>query len=192
MPATGEGDDGASMAPGGDGAPTGGTGSTPEPGSSFDAAGDEDAGVEPSGDVGGPQGAALFQGVWAVEQPSHALYEATVYELREDGELLEHDTVIWGPPIADFVTGTVRHDASAVECRFAARWRAVSPREVSMEGQCDDGASREIRLRFPAGDPATGLVPDRVLVDGEEGWAHPGFMWSFRKCAGREGCVQAS
>src|SRR5690242_485035 len=43
---------------------------------------EEDGGVDEDG--GGPDtgpGAALFEGLWVVDQPTHALYEATQYEL---------------------------------------------------------------------------------------------------------------
>ncbi|MDH5673098.1 MAG: hypothetical protein OEZ06_13165 [Myxococcales bacterium] len=153
---------------------------SPPPANSDDDAGVDDEAVAP--------GLALFEGVWAVEQPFHGSYEATVYEFVADGSLLEHETVTSGDLSLDFVTGTVADATGSISCRFGSRWRADVPRTALIEGVCSDGLEREISLDFPFGLEAFGLIPV-ISVAGDTGWVHPGWPWSFRKCGQRAGCV---
>ncbi|MDD9936243.1 MAG: hypothetical protein OXT09_21705 [Myxococcales bacterium] len=144
---------------------------------------DTDAGAEATG-----PGDALFQGIWAVEQPSHALYEATVYELLPNGNLVEHETVTLSDLGDDFVTGTVTEGPGGVECRFGDTWLTERPRRLVITAICSDDQDRDIALDFPDGDETIGVVPT-VSVDGNTTWEHGGFPWSFRKCPSRTGCV---
>lgn len=145
---------------------------------------DDDAGIDEPG-----PGHALFQGVWAVEQPFHALYEATVYELTPDGRLIEHETVTLGTQEKGFVTGTVASNADGTRCTFGGGWHSEGSLRLVIDGVCADDVPRDIALDFPDTDPALGLVP-QVSVDGDPDWDHDGFGWSWRKCAMVEGCVQ--
>jgi hypothetical protein len=173
---------------GGSGTPTSGgaAGSTVPPNMEQPDAGDfgnrDAASSEPDADAGAPrEDNPLFLGLWVVEQPSHALYEATLYELLPSGELVEHDTYLLGAaPYQGYVTGTVANADSSVRCDFHSRWTSAGARQLELGSECTDAQSRAVQLSFPDGDPATGLVPTVDSVGGESGWAHRYFRWTWR------------
>jgi len=139
-----------------------------------DAGAEEDGGTEDTG-----PGSELFEGLWVVDQPSHALYEATQYELAPGGVLREGDTL--GGPTEDYATGTV--GMGDLSCRFARHWRTLEARVLELDSDCSDGTPRTVVLAFPDGDESTGLRPTVKTVAGEAGWDHLGFDWAWRKCA---------
>lgn len=137
-----------------------------------------------------------FIGLWIVEQNSHALYEATLYDLQADGTLLE------GPSVpadcteglsAHCVTGSVARCtpangdcADAPSCVFGDEWHSLGSASLVIAGECSDGLPRDIRLALDPSaegnttfDGAGGTV---VSVGGESGWVHDNWDWSFRKC----------
>jgi len=165
---------------------TGGAGAAPPPPAATDGSSDADAdaGAE-AGDTTDP----FFVGLWVVDQPAHALYEASLYELVEGGTLSELDTFVSGtPPYMGFTTGSVAQPTSGVRCNFRGGWRSTGTRVLEVDAQCTDGKARSVELALPDGDPTTALVPTIQAVDGEQGWAHPGPMWSFHRCASRTHC----
>ena len=192
----GHGGAGAHPTPGG----AAGSGPTvPAPGMSASDAGSgqaaDAAAPDPGGDGGEPRADnPLFVGWWVVEQPTHALYEATLYELLPEGELVEHDTyLLGGEPYEGYVTGTVANADSSVRCDFRGPWTSDGARGLQLGSECTDGQERTVQLAFPEGDATTGLIPTVESVGGEDGgedgWAHRDFDWSWRKCANRDDCV---
>jgi hypothetical protein len=138
---------------------------------------DLDGGSAPVEDTG------MFAGFWVVDQPSHALYEATLYELVADGTVNVGPTELLGAePWPDFVTGTVANAAGSARCDLAGPWRSSAPRVLQLESTCTDGTPRTVTLTFPNLDPAVGIMPASIEVDGQSGWTHPGFPWAWRKC----------
>lgn len=128
----------------------------------------------------------FFGGGWLIEQPLHALYEASYYRFEGDGNI---ELVASTPPdctghLERFCeTGHVSPPNGTLLCRFGGgRWSEVSERVVAIEAVCDDGVAREVVLDFAEVDPATWGTPRIVAVDGEEGWAHASWDWTFRRC----------
>jgi hypothetical protein len=172
---------GRTTVPGGSG--TGGAGtSVPPPSMGTGGApgedADVDAGSEPVEDAG------MFTGFWVVDQPSHALYEATLYELRVDGTVNvgPTDTSSGAEPWPGFVTGTVQHPTTNVRCDLRGPWDSPALRTLQLESTCADGTPRTVVLTFPDLDPAVGVMPSGIEVEGASGWTHPGFPWAWRKC----------
>jgi len=131
---------------------------------------------------------ARFVGLWLVEQPFHALYEATFYELGADGAVREgpSDPAGCAAHLGEHcVTGSVADAATGTSCVFGERWRSLDPATLVVRGACDDGRARDIVLAFdpdPSGNAeSAGVV--LASVGGETTWAHDNWEWSFRKCA---------
>jgi hypothetical protein len=116
-----------------------------------------------------------------VDQPGHALYEATFYLFKADTTIEIQRSV--GAPTATFEVGTIQHTVTRTACTFGGgSWSAVDAQTLVINAPCDDGKSRNIELRF-RGSPLLGK-PESMLVDGKGGWAHPGFDWAFTRCGG--------
>ena len=146
--------------------------------------GEEDGGVA-AGDTRNP----LFVGLWVIEQSAPPEYQATLYELQQGGDLLEHDTFdLNPPPYEGYVTGTVAAAGTGLRCAFGARWQSEDARRLRVDSRCSDGIDRSVMLAFPEGDEMTGLVPAIESVAGEPGWMHEDRAWIFRKCKSRELC----
>ena len=144
---------------------------------------DADAGT----DLG--PGDALFQGLWVIDQPSHALYEATLYELQADGFIATLDTMTLSIPAdPNYVTGTVENADRSIRCTFGGRWRTLELRVLELDASCSDGNARAVQLSFPELDFATGVMPATLSVGGQMGWDHRDWPWSFRKCNSRDDC----
>ncbi len=145
-----------------------------------------DAGVR---DAGAPVGD--FAGWWLVDQPTHALYEATLYPFGADGVIADPLMLDKGSFGADFVTGVVARGGTA--CRFGAAWSAPEATLLVIDGVCDDGVDRPIALRFPEAPGPVADVWDVAVeaVGGEAGWAHAGPDWRFLRCGSLGACVEA-
>lgn len=128
----------------------------------------------------------FFEGGWLIEQPLHALYEASFYRFERDGrvELLASTPPDCTGHLERYCeTGHVSPPSGTLLCRFGGgRWSEVSERVVAIEAVCDDGVSRVVVLDFEELDPATWGTPRIVSVDGEEGWVHASWDWTFRRC----------
>jgi hypothetical protein len=136
-----------------------------------------------------PQGNGRFVGLWLVDQPTHALYELTFYELRADGVLR---TGRADPPGCTghlrkhCVTGSVASADMARSCVFSDRWSAPDERTLVIRGRCSDGKDRDIALDFtspPARDGTSGADVEVKTVGGETGWVHDNWPWRFLRCA---------
>jgi hypothetical protein len=130
-----------------------------------------------------------FVGEWMVDQPAHALYEASWYRFGEDGLLELTDSCTAGGP-ADYQTGIVQNDALTVSCLFGAAWASAGDSTLVIDGECNDGRGREIVLGFrgDASGNAAGLTQVDVLsVGGETDWAHHFPEWRWMKCL--EACL---
>lgn len=145
-----------------------------------DVGGDVEVEVEEVGEPG------FFEGGWLIEQPLHALYEASYYRFERDGRVV---LVASSPPdctghLERFCeTGHVSPKDGTLLCRFGGgRWSEVSERVVSIDAVCDDGVSRAVELDFGEVDPAVWGTPAIVEVDGEPGWRHASWDWTFRRC----------
>lgn len=130
---------------------------------------------------------ARFVGLWAVEQPSHALYEVTYYDLGSDGSL--HDVLsdpadCTGHLSEHCVTGSVA--SGETSCVFGNEWFSRGSSTLVVAGDCSDDVAREIVIEMAA-DPSSntswaGAGGALVSVGGAGGWAHDNWDWSFRKC----------
>jgi hypothetical protein len=122
-----------------------------------------------------------FVGEWMIDQPFHALYEASWYRFHDSGEL-EHlrDCSFGGPVPTGFVS-----DGGSLTCEFGARWSASELTTLVIAGACSDGRERDIVLGFPSDTTgnATGQTAiDVISVGGETGWGHFTFDWMWTKC----------
>jgi hypothetical protein len=128
-----------------------------------------------------------FVGLWRVDQPTHALYEATLYDFQPDGELIVVKTFTLGGYEDDYVTGTVaRLD---VVCRFGSRWHSLSDQHLIIQGDCLDGVRREIELSLSPVLGTETFDAEIVSVAGESGWTHQDWAWSWARCSSREICL---
>jgi hypothetical protein len=138
---------------------------------------------------------ARFVGVWLVEQPTHALYEATQYRFEPDGALV----AVASTPgeckahlARHCVTGSVANCVSpdrcegTVSCVFGDTWSSDGAATLVITGKCSDGQARPIRIAFRADatSNATGGADAKLVsVGGEPNWSHDNWPWVFRKCA---------
>ena len=133
-----------------------------------------------------------FVGLWIVEQPFHALYEATWYDFRADGTLITgHTTPESCTPHLErhCVTGSVGNCKTQTctpetTCVFGEAWHSLDDATLVIDGECSDGVAREIVLGFTTDAAANtgGAQVDVVEVGGEPTWIHDNWEWSFRKC----------
>lgn len=125
-------------------------------------------------------GPSVFAGRWLVDQPTHALYEATIYDLRDDHWTEEVCTETFGGPVP---TGVVERTADGLRCHFDGPWQSRHEGELAIDAYCDDSASRTVVLTVSWG---TDGAPSEVVVekvDGERGWVHPWPEWRWLPCA---------
>jgi len=140
------------------------------------------------GEVGGEGHRALerherFVGLWLVAQPTHATYEATYYDFREDGLLYAHRSIDLGGHLQKHgVTGSVAQESSGISCVFGQRWYSLDPQTLVIAGDCSDARRREITLGFPSSEDDLGLVVEIIAVGGENDWIHDNWDWMFKKC----------
>lgn len=141
---------------------------------------------------------ARFVGLWAVEQPSHALYEVTYYDLRADGAIAigpSDPADCQGHLGQHCVTGSVAACVPTPEqgrcqaeltCVFGATWWSRGSDTLVIAGDCSDAAPREIVLRFAAdatgNSSAGGGGATLLTVGGDANWSHDNWDWVFRKC----------
>lgn len=141
---------------------------------------------------------ARFVGLWAVEQPSHALYEVTYYDLRADGAVVVGPSE---PPDCSghldrhCVTGSVARCLpqepggrciAEPSCTFGDTWWSLGASTLVIVGDCSDGTPREIVIELAADASGNagwgGAGGTLVTVGGETGWSHDNWEWLFRKC----------
>ncbi len=134
-----------------------------------------------------------FVGLWLVDQPMHALYEATLYDLKSNGRI----QVVESFP-KDWSTGTVglppspecnSPDCARITCRFGDHWHSQSPELLVIAATCSDAKDRDIVMHVDFIGPYAAV--DIVSVGGEPGWDHLDWSWMWRKCASREDCTLA-
>lgn len=161
-----------------------------------------------SGGGGGPSPAdvdapvaehhARFVGLWALEQPEHALYEVTYYALAADGAVTigpSEPADCSGHLARHCVTGSVARCtpeapgetcAGAPTCVIGDRWHSAGDHVVVFAGVCSDGVARDLAIELAADashDTAWGGAGGTLLtVGGEPGWSHDNWTWAFRKC----------
>ncbi len=152
-----------------------------------------------------------WAGLWLIDQPSHALYEATIYDFRPDGTLVEVRSEFLGggidePPEVGFVARCEKREIETREscepdgtceqreyeycaewgptCFFGERWSALSADEIYIQGECSDDQSRMLEFEF-SGER---YAPAVIRVEGEE-WEHNSFEWRWSRCDDEESCL---
>jgi hypothetical protein len=161
----------------------------------FETSEQSDVGIEDTSRRTDPQ----FAGLWRIDQPTHATYEAALYNFRADGTVILVDTLSVGGKPAE--VGTLSNcrkpgesDAQCrcndqndemVSCRIADSWWSAGPQTIAMLGTCTDGQSRTMRINYDT-DQTSGV--EVVDVDGETHWCHAGFQWRWEPCA-TEACL---
>ena len=126
---------------------------------------------------------------WYVDQPMHALYEATIYRFHPDGRL---DAVDAWPD--GYRTGHVGTLDLSIACEFSGPWESDGDTTLTVGMRCSDGRDRELLLQFPDGFDAcaggTGCFPLVRSVDGDsENWTRHGFEWMWTRCADEADCL---
>ena len=155
--------------------------------------------------------AARFVGLWAVEQPNHALYEVTYYRLADTGAVTigPSDPPDCGTHLERHcVTGSVARCTPAPPqdsclgtptCVFGDRWSSQGDRTLVIAGVCSDQVARDVVIQLPADASHAaqwgGAGATVLTVGGEPGWAHDNWSWAFRKCppgTSAQTCIPAS
>lgn len=129
-------------------------------------------------------------GRWVIDQPAHALYEATEYFFEDDGSIRHGISVVLGSS-AEYRTGVVAPDiegctSQCVEsdgdycclpytCDFGDNWMQLSD-NVLIDVDCTDGVSRAFSFSINELNQPTNLII------GDAPAFHPGFMWRWNKC----------
>ncbi len=127
-------------------------------------------------------------GFWYIDQPMHALYEATIYRFHPDGRLEAVDAWPDG-----YRTGSVGTRDLSIGCEFAGPWQSEGNTILTVGLRCSDGQDREALLRFPEGFDACqgepGCFPLVDSVDGDtENWTRHGFEWMWTRCVDETDC----
>lgn len=166
--------------------PTSDVNDTAEVGEVSEVADTAEVAVDATVDIGEVAEPGFFEGGWLIEQPLHALYEASYYRFERDGrvELVASTPADCTGHLERFCeTGHVSPPNGNLLCRFGGgRWSELSERVLAIDSVCEDGVSRVVVLDFTELDPATWGTPRIVEVDGEEGWVHASWDWTFRRC----------
>lgn len=121
-------------------------------------------------------------GYWYIDQPMHALYEATVYRFRDDG------TVEAGAAFPeDYRTGTVGTKDQSIMCEFSGTWSSDGGQWLAIGLSCSDGHAREALLYFESGISSCtgehGCFPLVHSVDGDtENWTRNWPEWMWVRC----------
>jgi hypothetical protein len=80
--------------------------------------------------------------------------------------------------------------SGGIRCRFGDRYARETPSRIRIDGECSDERSRAIVLQVRAIDRENDRFSAEIVdVGGESGWTHPGFAWSFHRCASRATCL---
>jgi hypothetical protein len=126
------------------------------------------------GDGGVTPAESRFVGRWLVDQPTHALYEATVYDLAPDGRVIEECSFSMGGPVP---TGQVQR-SDGLTCAFVGPWSSRHDGELAIEAFCDDSVRRTVVLDVTWGEVAPERVEVKKVGGEEEGWRHfPPWRW---------------
>jgi hypothetical protein len=141
---------------------------------------------------------ARFIGLWAVEQPHHALYEVTYYRLRRDGSmraLASEPSNCTGHLRRHCVTGSVARCVHGPEmdpctsdttCVFGDEWHSRGSSTLVIAGACSDQVARDIVIEVAADASSNasfgGAGGTLVSVGDATDWSHDNFEWAFRKC----------
>lgn len=131
-----------------------------------------------------------FAGEWMVDQPFHALYEASWYFFHDGGQVEHLRDCSFGGEVP---TGVVSDASDSLRCQFGDRWSAPDADTLVIDGACSDGRPREIVLGFPADTTANAVgqsAIEVISVGGDHGWAHSQWEWAWQKCADT-GCTPA-
>ena len=126
-----------------------------------------------------------FIGTWLVhETEPHALYSASMFRFEADGELRQ----VWDAGFYEGTHGYVQSPDASVICAFGSKWRSRDAQVLTIDGVCDDGMSREIKLGFPPNTSQNSAAVSIVImsVAGEAQWLPPRWGWAFKKCESRE------
>jgi hypothetical protein len=128
-------------------------------------------------------------GYWYIDQPMHALYEATVYRFRSDGQ------VTAGAAFPeDYRTGTVGTKDLSVSCEFDGAWSSDGGQWLEIGLSCSDGHAREALLYFETGIASCtgdhGCYPLVHSVDGDTGnWTRNWPEWMWVRCIDEADCL---
>ncbi len=124
-----------------------------------------------------------FVGTWLVDQPAHALYEATLYRFNQDGSAQMLETCSFGEA-EGYVTGSVTDQRSTIRCEFANTWESIGDDTLLVRAFCSDQQLRDVSLSFLSDASANTLGAQVEVdnVDGEADWAHRDPSWSWKKC----------
>ena len=141
-------------------------------------------------------------GYWIIDQPMHALYEASLYEFRSSGELRLVENYAYGES-STYAVGSVWKSNNPecpplinctplLTCEFADEWKIGVDRVLTVSGVCSDGIRRDIKISLRAyysGSDAISYDIVILSVDGERGWYHGPNAWLWRKCIDLEACA---
>jgi len=128
-------------------------------------------------------------GDWYLDQPMHALYEATIYRFHDDGRVAAMDAYP-----ENYRTGTVGTRDLSISCEFTGPWESDGDFRLSIGVACSDGHAREVLLHFEEGLDVCGgdhgCQPRVHSVDGDtEGWTRNWPEWMWTRCADEEDCL---
>lgn len=125
-----------------------------------------------------------FVGLWLIDQPYHALYEANLYRFNANGSI---DLLNQRP--AGYHTGTICFKSLDTSCTFGDQWHSQGPDTLYIRLNCSDSLVRDAILVFPdsihtncqnpyiwCGEPSS------VSVQQDTSWHHCDFQWRWIRC----------
>ncbi len=122
---------------------------------------------------------------------------ATVLDLQDDGTMrtvgkfratsLTSKDPGWTPCDNSCVDPVVSApDSSSLVCLLGDHWSSGDDQVLLLEGDCSDGTTREIRLRFPEDSSSNsqmgGVQVEVASVEGQSGWRAAFAGWSWSHC----------
>ena len=140
-------------------------------------------------------------GYWQIDQPGHALYEATIYEFKSDGKIRHVENYAFDENMQEFVGTVSKSDdpycpplnncLPIVSCQFGDEWYSEDSTIINITGECSDGIQRNIKLKLlPPSLPSNRNYDVSILsVDGERDWFHGPFFWAWSKCNDLKDCL---
>ena len=125
-----------------------------------------------------------FVGLWLVDQPYHALYEANLYRFNSDGSIELLNQRPYG-----YHTETICSKSLDKSCTFGDQWYSQGPDTLYVRMNCSDSLIRDATLVFPDSIHTNCQNPDiwcgepvSIFIQQDTSWHHCDFQWRWIRC----------
>lgn len=125
-----------------------------------------------------------FAGLWLIDQPFHALYEATLYRFNDTGSI---DVLAQSP--SGYQTGTICSTSTDAACALGGEWYSRGADTLCVMFQCGARGQRIGTFVFVDSSHSNCSNPEiwcgnpvAIAVQQDTAWRHCDFEWRWIKC----------